>query len=122
MAQMAVELQLVIAANNVITSIDEKLPLRLAVKVGRLQKALEEWSEPFSERQKDLLAKYLADGETEMTNEHPEWAAFVTEMNALMLEDADIDVEPLTIDELDGAFELSPGQARILVDAGLLTD
>jgi len=122
MAQMAVELQLLIAANNVITGIDEKLPLRLAVKVGRLQKALEEWSEPFAERQKDLLSQYLGEDETEMTSEHPKWAAFVTEMNAMMLEDADIDVEPLTIQELDDTITLSPGEARILIDAGLMTD
>lgn len=116
------QLGLLVSAQQVINGIDDKLPLRLAVKVGRVQKALDEWVEPFQERQRAILETHLEEGESEMRSDHPKWNDFVMEINALMLEETDIEVDPLTVDELEDAVELSPAQARVLFDAGLLTD
>jgi hypothetical protein len=123
MAQTQIPLPVLIGASEILGKMDDTLPLGAAVRLGRMMKAVEEWMEPFRQKQRDILAKHLNEGEDRITPEHENWEAFTSELNAMMEENADIDVQPLTVSELDTAgVKLSAAAALLLFEAGLLTD
>lgn len=123
MAQTSIPLPLLVGSSEVLSGITERLPLKAAVRLGRMTKALDEWMTPYRERQQEILQKHLNDGETQMTSEHPNWREFIMETNAMMSEEAEIDVEPLSVADLESAdVKLSAAGARLLFEAGLLTE
>ena len=116
-----VPIHLVEPTMKLIEGMGEKLSLRTAVKLGRVHMALEEWQVPFSERMQGALKDHLNEGENNITPDHENWDAFSEAIQELHKDDAELKFEPLSFDELEGV-EVTPVEARLLFEAGVLTE
>jgi hypothetical protein len=116
------EVHLIKPVMQIIEQMGEKLPLRTAVRLGKAHKELDVWQSEFDKRVQEVLASCLEEGETEIKPDHPKWVDFQNGIQDIVGDEApDIDIEPFKFDDLEGV-DLTPVQARILFEAGLLTD
>lgn len=115
------KMHLLVPVMEVISGIDEKLPVPVAVRIGRVHAALEEWTKPYQDRVQDLLKEHLPEGANEIKPTDPGWAEFQNGIQEILVDEADLDCDPIDMDDLE-LVSLTPVEARLLFEAGLLAE
>lgn len=105
----------------------DDLSLALHVRISRLQVAVSEWVDPHVQQWNRLVAECGSDGQVEPRLENgepnPHWERWVTESASMKAEGVTLDVEPLTVADLEG-LDPPPKSSVLtpLLRVGLLTD
>ena len=120
-SMVSTKMHLLMPVMEVISGIDEKLPVPVAVRIGRVHAALEEWTQPYQERVQDLLKEHLPDGESEIKPTDPGWAEFQSGIQEILADEAELDCDPIDMNDLE-LVSLTPIEARLLFEAGLLAE
>jgi hypothetical protein len=115
------KMNLLVPVMEVISGIEEKLPLPLAVRIGRVHAALEEWVTPYQERVQELLKEHIPEGANELKPTDAGWAQFQVGIQEIMADDAELDCEPIKMEDLE-KVSFTPIEARLLFEAGLIAE
>tara|TARA_R110000787_G_scaffold79469_1_gene173681 strand:- start:8186 stop:8545 length:360 start_codon:yes stop_codon:yes gene_type:complete len=118
---LEIPMHMVGPASKIITDMDTKFPLPVAIALGRIQKALDEWSVPLQERIQAMVSDHLEEGETELSPDHKNWGAFQEAYSGLVSEKAEVTCNPISVDDL-GDVGMTATEARVLFEAGLLIE
>lgn len=115
------KMHLLVPVMEVISGIDAKLPVAVAVRIGRVHAALEEWVEPYQARVQDLLKEHLPEGQKELKPTDEGWVEFQSGLQEILADDAELDCDPIQMSDLESVC-LTPIEARLLFEAGLLQE
>lgn len=98
--------------------VDEPLPAFDALRLRKVLKAVREEFQTFVEVRNEKIEEYGEDGQIDPDSD--DWEDFNDEMQEVMEKEADVEIEPVSLEDLPDDLEISASDLDVLMEAGVI--